>query len=184
LKDDYGEIAEKIRKDFWNSAVKTKFVEQQGRCAYCGRSIQEGFHAHHVDGNPQNNDPENLILLCPDCHYITFKKQEYQSHKQLEREMMETLHEAIHKVVDKELSGSALERILLGISKVLSLSRQEKGLTDKPERIREIIAGEYEDKLREWVRGFKEGVRIAFKTINELASYQQNWKEGEKKHDS
>ena len=23
---------------------------------------------HHIDGNPANNDPFNLIPLCPNCH--------------------------------------------------------------------------------------------------------------------
>lgn len=25
-------------------------------------------HIHHKDGNPKNNDPGNLVLLCRDCH--------------------------------------------------------------------------------------------------------------------
>jgi 5-methylcytosine-specific restriction endonuclease McrA len=25
-------------------------------------------HIHHKDGNPENNNPTNLILLCRDCH--------------------------------------------------------------------------------------------------------------------
>jgi len=25
-------------------------------------------HIHHKDGNPKNNDPNNLVLLCRDCH--------------------------------------------------------------------------------------------------------------------
>ena len=26
---------------------------------------------HHIDGNYQNNSPENLQVLCPDCHSLT-----------------------------------------------------------------------------------------------------------------
>ncbi|TFG24210.1 MAG: hypothetical protein EU529_04875 [Promethearchaeota archaeon] len=26
---------------------------------------------HHIDGNRQNNRPENLELLCPNCHALT-----------------------------------------------------------------------------------------------------------------
>lgn len=26
---------------------------------------------HHVDGNRSNNEPSNLILLCPNCHALT-----------------------------------------------------------------------------------------------------------------
>src|SRR5260370_24974102 len=27
-----------------------------------------GVIIHHIDGNPANNDPDNLIPLCPTCH--------------------------------------------------------------------------------------------------------------------
>ena len=30
-------------------------------------------HIHHLDGNHKNNDPNNLILVCPSCHK-TFHK--------------------------------------------------------------------------------------------------------------
>jgi predicted HNH restriction endonuclease len=26
---------------------------------------------HHIDGNPNNNSEENLLLLCPNCHSLT-----------------------------------------------------------------------------------------------------------------
>lgn len=35
------------------------------RCAICGADQP---HIHHIDENPSNNDPENLIPLCPNCH--------------------------------------------------------------------------------------------------------------------
>ncbi|WP_420645773.1 HNH endonuclease [Candidatus Leptofilum sp.] len=35
------------------------------RCAICGA---DKLHLHHIDENPSNNDPENLIPLCPNCH--------------------------------------------------------------------------------------------------------------------
>ncbi|MBK8903408.1 MAG: HNH endonuclease [Anaerolineaceae bacterium] len=37
------------------------------RCAICGADQP---HIHHIDENPSNNDPENLIPLCPNCHLI------------------------------------------------------------------------------------------------------------------
>ena len=35
------------------------------RCAVCGA---EQPHLHHIDEQPDNNDPLNLIPLCPNCH--------------------------------------------------------------------------------------------------------------------
>ncbi len=26
------------------------------------------YHIHHIDKNPDNNSPDNLMLLCPKCH--------------------------------------------------------------------------------------------------------------------
>lgn len=37
-------------------------------CATCGESA--GTQVHHIDENPGNNDPLNLIPLCPTCHDI------------------------------------------------------------------------------------------------------------------
>ena len=35
------------------------------RCAICGADRP---HVHHIDANPRNSDPLNLIPLCPNCH--------------------------------------------------------------------------------------------------------------------
>jgi hypothetical protein len=37
------------------------------RCAICGEARPQ---VHHIDENPANNDPTNLIPLCPNCHLI------------------------------------------------------------------------------------------------------------------
>ena len=37
------------------------------KCAICGR---EKPQVHHIDEDPSNNDPLNLIPLCPNCHLI------------------------------------------------------------------------------------------------------------------
>jgi len=37
------------------------------RCAKCGA---DNPHLHHIDENPSNNDPLNLIPLCPNCHLV------------------------------------------------------------------------------------------------------------------
>lgn len=41
-------------------------------CEKCGRSRRETrLYVHHIDENPLNNDPSNLITLCGSCHQLT-----------------------------------------------------------------------------------------------------------------
>jgi predicted restriction endonuclease len=37
-------------------------------CAHCGFGIPEVLEVAHLDGCRQNNDVQNLVLLCPTCH--------------------------------------------------------------------------------------------------------------------
>lgn len=45
------------------------------KCASCGLTEWNGkpieLQLHHIDGNPMNNNFENLQLLCPNCHSQT-----------------------------------------------------------------------------------------------------------------
>jgi hypothetical protein len=40
-------------------------AEYRHRCAICGEDRPQ---LHHIDENPDNNDPQNLLPLCPNCH--------------------------------------------------------------------------------------------------------------------
>jgi 5-methylcytosine-specific restriction endonuclease McrA len=37
-------------------------------CTYCGFGIPEILEVAHLDGDRNNNDIENLAILCPNCH--------------------------------------------------------------------------------------------------------------------
>jgi hypothetical protein len=37
-------------------------------CPFCDNEDVGHFEIHHIDENPENNNSENLILLCPVCH--------------------------------------------------------------------------------------------------------------------
>ena len=41
--------------------------EYNHKCAICGTSNPQ---LHHIDEDPSNNDPHNLMPLCPNCHLI------------------------------------------------------------------------------------------------------------------
>ena len=156
----------KKRKDFPEWMVEEAYIRQDGVCANCGASLRDGFHRHHKDGNPANNSPDNLVLLCPDCHYITFKKDKWNEHKELEREVLGVLREALKRVANKELSGASLERMILAASKVLSISRHEKGLMDPVERLPELHRRENVI----WADGYREGLKNAMSIVKDLVA--------------
>lgn len=37
-------------------------------CPICSNEDVEHFQVHHIDENPMNNELENLLMLCPNCH--------------------------------------------------------------------------------------------------------------------
>ena len=56
--------------------IKNFIIETKGNmCEVCGISEWNGkvlvFDLEHKDGNSENNDIENLCLLCPNCHSQT-----------------------------------------------------------------------------------------------------------------
>lgn len=61
--DDYSRSL--ARKWFWEHHDKDEY-----ECPKCGRDIHRAkiFDVHHKDGDPTNNDPENLVALCRRCH--------------------------------------------------------------------------------------------------------------------
>ena len=47
---------------------KIAFDAYDPLCAHCGFGIPAVLEVAHVDGNRQNNDSKNLVILCPNCH--------------------------------------------------------------------------------------------------------------------
>jgi 5-methylcytosine-specific restriction endonuclease McrA len=53
----------------WKEITRIVRNRDGNMCQDCGRRIWgKDSHVHHIDHNPQNNELNNLILLCPDCH--------------------------------------------------------------------------------------------------------------------
>lgn len=55
------------------AAARTSILERDAyTCQACGFSAPKGMEVHHIDDNHHNNDPANLVTLCPFCHmYFT-----------------------------------------------------------------------------------------------------------------
>ncbi len=58
--------------------IKRYLMEKyNNKCARCGWGEKNSYtnkiplEIEHIDGNYQNNNEENLILLCPNCHSLT-----------------------------------------------------------------------------------------------------------------
>jgi len=59
---------QRARRSFWQEHSKSTY-----ECPDCGRRKQQlrsGFEVHHIDGDPSNNNSQNLIALCRPCHNI------------------------------------------------------------------------------------------------------------------
>ena len=46
---------------------KLAFAHYDPLCAHCGFGISSILEVAHIDGNRQNNDVANLVILCPNC---------------------------------------------------------------------------------------------------------------------
>jgi len=64
------------RQDWWlDNAVHYRTIALQHwkeECAICG--FDKVVAIHHIDENKQNNDPHNLIPLCPNHHEMVHSK--------------------------------------------------------------------------------------------------------------
>lgn len=65
-------------KDATSRIIKRYILEKYDhKCAICGWcqinpvTNHSPLQLHHIDGNYRNNNEDNLILLCPNCHSIT-----------------------------------------------------------------------------------------------------------------
>lgn len=61
-----------------NQFIRRYLIRRLGeRCSRCGwaqRHTKTGripIEVEHIDGNYENNHPDNLTLLCPNCHSLT-----------------------------------------------------------------------------------------------------------------
>lgn len=56
----------RVRPGHWGTYHWRARRHRKSRCEACGST--DALHAHHVDGQPENNDPMNIQTLCVWCH--------------------------------------------------------------------------------------------------------------------
>ncbi len=88
--------------------IKLKVLERdEFKCQRCGYAFLE---VHHIDGNRENNDLNNLITLCRKCHF-EIHAIEYlapTSYYQQEKTYIKTIlskHKVVEQIVDRILDN-------------------------------------------------------------------------------
>ena len=67
IKYKIGRPRDKVKSQ---QALKVRLLEKRGRkCERCDYSKYEILQVHHKDRNRNNNEMDNLALICPNCHY-------------------------------------------------------------------------------------------------------------------
>lgn len=53
--------------------IKVAFLAYNPVCSICSFDNRDALGVHHIDTNRDNNDTDNLIILCANCHRIVHK---------------------------------------------------------------------------------------------------------------
>jgi hypothetical protein len=65
-----GNIKENISNEEWRTFRLRILQRDNYTCQYCGFKAEKWQIVHHIDGNPNNNDNNNLETICPMCNLI------------------------------------------------------------------------------------------------------------------
>lgn len=69
LKSQRGNKMEKTKRVSVPEKMRAKlFLWCARHCCFCGKACTTNIEIHHIDGNASNNDEDNRIPVCFDCH--------------------------------------------------------------------------------------------------------------------
>jgi len=67
IKYHLGSPRDKVKSQ---QALKIRLLKERGKkCERCDYDKYEILQVHHVNKNRNHNNLENLLLICPNCHY-------------------------------------------------------------------------------------------------------------------
>lgn len=168
-------MSKETRQDFKKWQIDLAYESQNGLCVRCGAGLEQtGFHAHHEDGNHSNNALSNLSLLCPKCHFTTFKgSNPWDEHKKTEATVLNALLKVIDAFNDpaSKLSGATLEKFNDSMTMALRSSRYyneiDYGRMQVPASI-QMVRGMAEAKVtgEAYTDGYMAGVRDTVSKVN------------------
>ena len=65
----------KAARGYSDKHYRKRIITGNDQCSICGYSEhQESLVVHHKDGNRRNGLPENLVILCANCHAYLHSK--------------------------------------------------------------------------------------------------------------
>jgi len=64
------EQVEKLDRNSWQKLRKTILQRDDYQCQYCGYNSEKFQIVHHIDGNPENNSDDNLVVICQMCNLV------------------------------------------------------------------------------------------------------------------
>ena len=91
----------KIRKKLTDKERLEIIEKCSNSCCICQTPF---IQVHHIDENPSNNDPDNLVPLCPNCHNIAHGKGHLTM--DLNEDRLKKLRDMWYKYCEERKSGS------------------------------------------------------------------------------
>jgi len=155
------------RKDFEPWKVEVVFRLQDGVCFKCGKSLANGFHRHHLDGDPSNNSIENLRLDCPSCH----GSEAYQTLIKKKKKFLQDIDNLLKSALTEKTSGTLIDKLTDLIKLGLSLNNQVYGI----EIERPPVSIRLENQLlasgllqKEYEKGLHKGIELGADLVTEI----------------
>ncbi|HMG68461.1 MAG TPA: HNH endonuclease, partial [Chitinophagaceae bacterium] len=96
-------------------------------CLFCDNADVGHFHIHHIDESPSNNEIDNLLLVCPNCHSKITKgdilRQEVEKKK---NELVLKLSKAASSSGKQVNFHAPVNHAIVGDNNVIKITREKK----------------------------------------------------------